>query len=285
MRPLLTIILTLSLFQIQGQNWIGNKNFLGLYDRSDIVVVGTISEIQEYKIDTSKISLLVMPLKSLTVKNYKTFKGKFNNEEIFYTDIFNGCGYAPILVENYLDRETIFFLKFKNDTLFQIGSMNESPNEVGNSLTNYDKIKSSSDTTEWTDWFFKSSQNKDLLYLLNDNVDFHEIPLIQALKFVRLDANQRRWYYEELESMGEFNYDNEGLITMLLKYKDKRLIDIMKSFMVKLKNEPYSDIDKLMEGIVSITNNKELKRILSNFDKDWREPQRKKMIMQFISKI
>lgn len=273
------------MFQLQAQNWIGNKNFLDLYDRSDVIALGNISQIQEYKIDTSNATTFAMPLKSLTVKNYKSVKGNFNNEKIFYTDIFNGCGYAPILVENFLERETIFFLKFKNDTLFQIGSMNESPKEVANSLTDYNKIKSSGNTKEWTDWFFKSSQNNDLLYLLNDNTDFHETPLTQVLQFVQLDTNQRNWYYEKLKSMGEFNYDNEGIVTMLLKYKDKRLIDIMKSFMVKLKNEPYSDIDKLMEGIVSITNKKELKNILSNFDKDWRETQRKKMIQQFISKI
>src|SRR5262249_19348734 len=152
--------------------------------------------------------------------------------KIFYTDIFNGCGYAPILVENYIGKETIFFLKLKNDTLFQIGSMNESPNEVAMSLTYYNKIKFSTDTKEWTEWFFRSSQNNDLFYLLNDNIDFDETPFSQALQFVYFDTSQRNWYYEKLKSIGELNYNNQGIIKFLLKYKDKRLVEIMKGFMM-----------------------------------------------------
>ena len=285
MKTLLTIALTYVYFQVQGQNWIGNTNFLNLYEQSDIVVIGTLSDITELPKDTESLSSFTMPLKSLTLRNVTVLKGDFNKQLVYFKDIFNGCGYAPILKENYLSKETLIFAKIRNDSIFQIGSMNESPRDIGNSILNYNKISSSLTSIKMTNWFFESAKNNDLFYLLNSLISFEKFPLFNKVDSINFSIEQRNLLYNKLLSFDEYNYDNEGIISILAKYKDETYKRILKGYLIKLKNESYSDVDDLMLNIYKATGNNELKRIVDKFQKDWRENIRKKLIRDFIVKI
>jgi hypothetical protein len=285
MKTSLTITLTFIYFQVQAQNWIGNTNFLNLYEQSDIVVVGTVSDITELQKDTASLSSFTMPLKSLALTNVTVLKGYFDKQLVYFKDIFNGCGYAPILKENYLSKETLIFAKIRNDSIFQIESMNESPRDIGNSILNYTKISSSLTSIKMTNWFFESAKNNDLFYLLNSLISFEKSPLFNKVDSINFSIEQRNWLYTKLLSFDEYNYDNEGVISILAKYKDDTFKRILKGYLIKLKNEPYSGVDDLMLNIYKATGNNELKKIVEKFQKDWRENIRKKLIQDFIAKI
>jgi hypothetical protein len=273
-------------FHIQAQNWIGSQNFIDLYNQSDLVVFGTISNVYNYKQDTTKaISNLKMPLKSLVLFNSKTIKGNFNSEKIYYNDIFNGCGYAPILVENILAKETLIFANIKNDSIFQIGSMNESAAEIANAIKKFEQLNDNLKSNDYTHWFYESIQNEALFDLLNHNISFNENPLAAYLDSLKFSSTQRIWLYNKIVTFNEYNYDNEGIIKLLVKYNDNELREILKGFIVKLKDEPYSDIDDLMTYTYQMTGHKELDKLIKKFNNDWREKQRKKVIEEFIRRI
>lgn len=160
MKTVLTITLIFVYFQVKAQNWIGNTNFINLYEQSDIVVIGTVSDITGLPKDTASLSSFTMPLKSLTLSNVTVLKGEYGKQLIYFKDIFNGCGYAPLLKENYLSKETLIFAKIRNDSIFQIESMNESPRAIGNSILNYNKISSSLTSNKITNWFFEGAKKQ-----------------------------------------------------------------------------------------------------------------------------
>jgi hypothetical protein len=179
MKTLLTITLTFIYFQVQAQNWIGNQNFIDLFEKSDVVLIGTITEQTELSKDTSNKSGFIMPLKSFTINNTTVLKGTFDKKPVYYKDIFNGCGYAPILIDNFSNRETLIFAIVRNDNIFQIESMNESPKDIANAILEYNKLGSSVSSKKMTNWFYK-----------------------------------------KLLSFDNYDYDNEGIISILAKYKD-----------------------------------------------------------------
>lgn len=282
MKTLLTIATTFFFLQASAQNWIGNKNFLHLFEESDIVVVGTISEIRALQNDTFSLSSVTMPLKSLTLTNVGVLKGRFENHHIYYRDIYNGCGYAPILKENVLNKETLIFAKIMGDSLFQIESFNESPRDIGNAILKYQKIGSSFSSAEFTNWFFETAKSGEILPLLNSMVSLKQSPLFDKVDSINFSIEQRNWFYNKLESFDDYNYDNAGVISMLSKYKDESFSRILKKYLVKLKNEPYSDIDELMRIICKMNGDKGLMRILKQFQEDGRENVRKRLIRDFI---
>jgi len=273
-------------FHIQAQNWIGSQNFIDLYIQSDLVVFGTISNIDNYKQDTTNtISNFKMPLKSLVLSNSKSIKGTFNSEKIYYNDIFYGCGYSPILVENILANETLIFAKIKNDSIFQIGSMNEGVAEIVNELKRFEQLSDKLNSKDFTQWFYESLQNEALFNLLNHNISSNANPLATYLDSLKFSSTQRIWLYNKIKTFNEYNYDNKGVIKLLVKYNDKALKEILKSFIIKLKNGPYSDIDDLMIYTYQMTGDKELDKLIKKFNNDWREKQRKKVLEEFISRI
>ena len=136
-----------------------------------------------------------------------------------------------------------------------------------------------------TNWFFESVKNNDLFYLLNSLISFEESPLFNKVDSINFSIEQRNWLYNKLLSFDEYNYDNEGIISILAKYKDETYKRILKGYLIKLKNESYSDVDDLMLNIYKATGNNELKKIVEKFQKDWRENIRKKLIRDFIVKI
>lgn len=285
MKTLLTITLTFVYFHIQAQNWIGNRNFLELYDQSDIVVIGTLSDITELPKDTSDLSSFTMPLKSMSLSNVTVLKGDIDKQLVYFKDIYNGCGYAPILVENYLSRETLIFARIRNDSIFQIGSMNESPRDIANSILNYNRINSPLTSVKMTTWFFESAKNSDLFKLLNYLISFKEPPVFNKADSINFTNAQRNWLYKKLLSFDGYNYDNEGIVSLLARYKDEEYKKILKAYLVKLKNEPYSEVDDLMLNIYKATGNIELKKIIDKFQNEWRETVRKKLIQDFIARI
>jgi len=285
MRTLLTIISIFLIFHIQAQNWIGNQNFIELFKKSDIVLVGKITDLTKLAVDTSKYLRFRMPLQSLTVNNPKVFKGVFDKRTIYYRDIFNGCGYAPILFENILNKETLIFAELRNDSIFQIESMNESPMNIANSIIEYYNYGPSLTSKQLTDWFFESLKNDDLFQLLNHNISFKQSPIYNSLESINFSVEQRNWIYEKLLSFDKYSYDNEGIISILVKYKDDTYKKLLKNYLIKLANEPYSNVDDLMLNIYLTSENNNLKKIIQKFKKDWRENTRKKLIQDFISRI
>jgi hypothetical protein len=285
MKTLSIIILTFFYFQVQGQNWIGKQNFIDLYEKSDIVIIGKIITETELFKDSSKKLGLGMPLKSLTLENSKIIKGVFKDKPIYYRDIFNGCGYAPTLTENVLNSETLLFANVRNDSIFQLESMNESPNEIAQAISQYYRLENNNNSKDFTNWFFESSKNNDILNLFNHILSFKEGQLFKKCDSLNFSLDQRNWFYNRLLQFENYDYDNEGIISILTKYKDETYKKLLKSYLVKLANEPYSNVDDLMENIYVTTEKQELKRIIQKFKKDWRENVRKKLIREFIAKI
>ena len=285
MKTLLTITLTFIYFQVQSQNWIGNQNFIDLFEKSDVVLIGTIAEQTELSKDTSNKSGFRMPLKSFTINNTTVLKGTFDKKLIYYKDIFNGCGYAPILIENLSNRETLIFAIVRNDSIFQIESMNESPKDIANAILEYNKIGASANSKKLTNWFYESSKNNDIFNLLNHNIAFQQGQVYKKLDSINFSIEQRNWFYKKLLSFDNYDYDNEGIISILAKYKDEAYKKILKNYLIKLTNEPYSNVDDLMLNIYVATGNYELKKIIQRFGKDWRENVRKKLIRDFIARI
>lgn len=285
MKTLLTITFTFIYFQSQAQNWIGNRNFLKLYEQSDIVVIGTISDITELPKDTTGLPGFTMPLKSLSLNNVKVLKGDFSRQLVYFKDIYNGCGYAPIIRQNYLSKGTIIFAKILNDSIFQIGSMNESPGDIANSILNYNGISASLTSVKMTNWFFESAKNKDIFKLLNSLISFKESPVYNKVDSINFTIAQRKWFYKKLLSFGGYDYDNEGIVSILARYKDEEYKRILKGYLIKLKNEPYSEVDDLMMSIYKATGNNELKKIIDKFENEWQEKMRKKLIQDFIARL
>lgn len=285
MKNLITLFILFFTIQIQAQNWIGNENFVDLYEQSDVVLIGIITNIENLKQDITKTSPFRMPLKSMTLTSAIKVKGSTDKTKIYYKDIFNGCGYAPVLYENLESQKTIIFGKIKNDSIFQIGSMNESPIEIAKALTQFDKIKSDINSKNFTNWFFQNAKNKDLFELLNNNITFEQEPIYSKLNLLKFSTEQRNELYDVIESFDRYDYDNEGIISILVKYKDQRLKSILKDFIIGLRKEPYSGIDDLMEYYYDITENKELKTLITEFDNDSRMKQRISVINEFINKI
>jgi hypothetical protein len=285
MKNLITLFILFFTIQIQAQNWIGNENFVDLYEQSDVVIIGVITNIENLKQDTTKTSPFRMPLKIMTLTSAIKVKGNTDKTKIFYKDIFNGCGYAPVLYENVESQKTIIFGKIKNDSIFQIGSMNESPIEIAKALTEFDKIKSDINSKNFTNWFCQTAKNKDLFELLNKNITFEQEPIYSKLNLLKFSTEQRNELYDVIESFERYDYDNEGIISILVKYKDQRLKSILKDFIIGLRKEPYSGIDDLMEYYYDITENKELKTLITEFDNDSRMKQRISVINEFINKI
>lgn len=284
MRASLITILTFLTFHIQAQNWIGSKNFIAIYQQSDLVVSGNITNINDYTRDTTSIlSHFNMPLKSLTLSNTKAIKGNWNSEKLYYTDIFNGCGYAPILVENILDKETLIFAKIKNDSIFQIESMNEGVPEITTALKKFDKLIVKLNSENFTAWFYENLQNDALFALLNHNISFREKPLAIYIDSLKFSLTQRNWLYSKIKTYQEYSYENKGIIALLVKYKDNELKDILKTFIINLRNEPYSDVDELMFYYYQMTGKKELHKLMKRYNNDWRAKQRKKIIEEFIN--
>lgn len=285
MRNLTTLFILLMTIQSQAQNWIGNENFVDLYERSDVVLIGVISKIENLKQDTTKTSPFKMPLKSMTLTSMSKVKGNTDKTKIYYKDIFNGCGYAPVLYENVESEKTIIFGKIKNDSIFQIGSMNESPIQIAEALIEFDKIKTNINSENFTIWFCQTAKNKDLFELLNNNITFEQEPIYSKLNMLKLSTEQRFGLYDVIESFERYDYDNEGIVSILVKYKDQRLKTILKDFIIGLRKEPYSGIDDLMEYYYEITENKELKALITEFDNDSRMKERINVINKFIDKI
>lgn len=285
MKNLITLFILFFTIQIQAQNWIGNENFVDLYEQSDVVLIGVITNIENLKLDTTKTSPFRMPLKSMTLTSTIKVKGSTDKTKIYYKDIFNGCGYAPVLYENVESQKTIIFGKMKNDSIFQMGSMNESPIEIAKALTEFDKIKSDINSKKFTNWFCQTAKNKDLFELLNNNITFEQEPIYSKLNLLKFSTGQRNELYDVIESFERYDYDNEGIISILVKYKDQRLKSILKDFIIGLRKEPYSGIDDLMEYYYDITANKELKTLITEFDNDSRMKQRISVINEFINKI
>jgi hypothetical protein len=283
MKTLLIIILTFVCFQVQSQNWIGNSNFLKLFEQSDIVVIGTISDIVKFPKDTTRL----MPLKSLTLRNLTVLKGNFDKNLIYFEDFFNGCMYAPVLEEDFLNKETLIFAKICNDSIFQIESMNESPRDIWNSILNYNKISSSLTSIKMTDWFFECAKNDDMFYLLNELIRHKELPLFGKIDSINFTIEQRNWLYNKLLSFDRYDYHNNGITSILAKYNDETYRKILKGYLTRLRDEPnfYSDVDGLMLNMYEATGNIELKKIIEKFQKNWQEGIRKKLIGDFIVKI
>lgn len=284
-KDLTTLFILVFTIQSYTQNWIGNENFVDLYEQSDIVLVGVISEIENLKKDTTKVSPLKMPLKCMTLTSAVKVKGNTNRTKIYYKDIFNGCGYAPVLYENIKSKKTIIFGKIKNDSIFQIGSMNESPVQIAEALIEFDKIKSDLNKANFTNWFCETSKNKDLFKLLNNNITFEQEPIYSKLNILKFSSEQRNGLYDVIESFERYDFDNEGIISILVKYKDNRLKKIIKEFIIGLRKEPYSGIDDLMEFYYQITGNMELKSLITEFNNDSRMKERINVINEFINKI
>ena len=285
MKHIITSILTFLTIQIQAQNWIGSQNFVEMYNQSDVVVIGTVSTIENFKQDSTSISRFKMPLKSLTLSSVQTIKGNFNSQHIYYNDIFNGCGYAPILIENLLDKQTLLFGQIRNDSIFQIGSFNESPSLIAKSLQDLERLKKNPNSNNLTEWFYENLQNNTLFQLLNHNISFKEKPLYNILDSVHFTSMQRNKLYDKIKSFEEYNFDNEGIVSLLTKYNDKKLKEILKNFIIKFKSEPYSQVDELMTYIYQMTGDKRLGVLIKKFNNDWRENIRKKVISDFISII
>lgn len=285
MKNLITLFILFFTIQTQAQNWIGNENFVDLYEQSDVVLIGVITNIENLKQDTTKTSPFRMPLKSMTLTSAIKVKGSTDKTKIYYKDIFNGCGYAPVLYENIESQKTIIFGKMKNDSIFQIGSMNESPIEIAKALTEFDNIKSDINSKKFTNWFCQTAKNKDLFELLNNNITFEQEPIYSKLNLLKFSTLQRNELYDVIESFERYDYDNEGIISILVKYKDQRLKSILKDFIIGLRKEPYSGIDDLMEYYYDITANKDLKTLITEFDNDSRMKQRISVIDEFINKI
>ncbi len=285
MKNLIPLFILLTTVQIQAQNWIGNKNFIDLYERSDVVLIGIISNIEKLKKDTTKISFFNMPLKSMVLTSALKVKGKTEKSKIYYQDIFNGCGYAPVLYENKENKKTLIFGKIKNDSIFQIGSMNENPVKIAEVLMAFDKIKSSINSENFTNWFHKTAMNKDLFELLNHSITFEQKPIYNLLNHLNFSVKQRNELYNVIESFDGYGYDNEGIVSILVKYKDERLKDILREYLINLKKEPYSGIDDLMEHYCTMTENKELEKLITEFNTDSRREKRLRVINEFINKI
>lgn len=285
MKNLITIIILSFTIQIQAQNWIGNENFVNLYEQSDVVLIGIITKIENLKQDITKISPFRMPLKSMTLSSAIKMKGNTDKTKIYYKDIFNGCGYAPVLYENVESEKTIVFGKIKNDSIFQIGSMNESSIQIAKALTEYDKIKSDINSGNFTNWFCQTAKNKDLFELLNKNITFEQEPIYSKLNILEFSTEQRNELYDIIDSFERYDYDNKGIVSILVKYKDQRLKTILKEFIIGLRKEPYSGIDDLMEYYYQITENEKLQKLINEFDNDSRMKERIKVINEFINKI
>lgn len=285
MKNLIILFILFFTIQIQSQNWIGNENFVDLYEQSDVVLIGVISKIENLKQDTTKTSPFRMPLKSMTLTSATKVKGNTDKTKIYYKDIFNGCGYAPVLYENVESEKTIIFGKIKNDSIFQIGSMNESPIQIAKALTEYDKIKSDINSANFTNWFCQTAKNKDLFELLNNNITFEQEPIYSKLNMLKFSSEQRNELYDVIDSFKRYDYDNEGIVSILVKYKDQRLKTILKEFIIGLRKEPYSGIDDLMEYYYQITQNDKLHKLINEFDNDSRMKERIKVINEFINEI
>ena len=284
-RQLLITILTLLTIHVRAQNWIGNQNFLERYNQSDVVVFGLIKNIDTLRTDSAQpLPGFKMPLKCLQLAEPVTIKGGLISNKIYYTDIFNGCGYAPVLAENILNRKTLIFARIKNDSLFQMESMNESVAEIAEALLKFEQIRDKLSSAAFTQWCFESLQNDALFDLLNHNINYNEQPLATWQDSIRFSYTQRYWIYDHFKADKEFiNY--EGIIKLVVKYKDKELKDILKQYIVSLRNEPYSEIDDLMSFFSQLSENKELDKLINQFNKDWREKKRIKIIEKFISRI
>ncbi len=150
-------------------------------------------------------------------------KGNTDETKIHYKDVFNGCGYAPVLYENVEREKTIIFGKIKNDSIFQIGSMNESPIQIAKALTEFDKIKSDINSTNFRNWFSQTTKNNDLFELLNNNISFEQEPIYSKLNMLKLSTEQRNELYDVIDSFERYDYDNEGIISILIKYKDQKV--------------------------------------------------------------
>ncbi|WP_298762010.1 hypothetical protein [uncultured Psychroserpens sp.] len=285
MKNLITLFILFFTIQIQAQNWIGNENFVDLYEQSDVVLIGVITKIENLKQDTTKTSPFKMPLKNMTLASISKVKGNTDKTKIYYKDIFNGCGYAPVLYENVESEKTIIFGKIKNDSIFQIGSMNESPIQIAKALTEFDKIKSDINSANFTNWFCQTAKNKDLFELLNNNITFEQEPIYSKLNMLKFSTEQRNELYDVIDSFERYDYDNEGIVSILVKYKDQRLKTILKEFIIGLRKEPYSGIDDLMEYYYQITENEKLQKLINEFDNDSRMKERIKVINEFINEI
>ena len=284
-KQLLITLLTLLTIHVRAQNWIGNQNFLERYNQSDVVVFGLIKNIDTLRTDSAQpLPGFKMPLKCLQLAEPVTIKGGLISKNIYYKDIFNGCGYAPVLTENVLNRKTLIFARIKNDSLFQMESMNESVAEIAEALLKFEQIRDKLSSAAFTQWCFESLQNDALFDLLNHNINYNEQPLATWQDSIRFSYTQRYWIYDHFKADKEFiNY--EGIIKLVVKYKDKELKDILKQYIVSLRNEPYSEIDDLMTFFSQLSENKELDKLINQFNKDWREKKRIKIIEKFISRI
>jgi hypothetical protein len=286
MKTLAIAILTFVCLQVQAQNWIGDNNFLSLYKESDIVVIGTISVLTEFPKDKASLSDGLMPMKSLAVHNATVLKGDFDKQLIYFEDVFNGCMYAPTLQENYLRQETLIFAKVRNDTIYQIGSMNESPRDIGSSILNYNKIGSSLTSIKITNWFFESAKNNDVFYLLSALINLEKSPLFDIVDSINFSIEQRNELYNKLLSWDENTYNCRGIVSILAKYKDETYKKILKGYLVKLKNRLlFPEVDVFMLNIYKVTGNEKLQKIIKKFQKTWSENIRRKLILDFIAKI
>lgn len=284
-RQTLITLLTLLTFHVRAQNWIGSQNFIDLYNQSDVVAYGIITNIEHLRADSAQpLPGYKMPLKCLQLAEPITIKGGLKSKNIYYKDIFNGCGYAPVLTENVLNRKTLIFARLKNDSLFQMESMNESVAEIAAAILKFEQIRGKLTSADITRWCFECLQNDALFDLLNHNINYNDQPLATCLDSITFSAAQRNWLYDKIKVNGEY-INNEGIIKILVKYKDKELKDILKQYIINLRNEPYSEIDDLMTSLYQMNGNKELDKLIHQFNKDWREKKRKKIIEKFISRI
>lgn len=285
MNILMTFFILLFTIPIYAQNWIGNNNFLDLYEKSDVVIIGVISNIEKLKQDTTITSSFKMPLKSMILTSSIRIKGKTDINKIYYKDIFYGCGYSPVLYENKKNVKSIIFGKIKNDSIFQIDSMNESPVQIAEALIEFEKIKLNLNSDNFTKWFCQTAKNKDLFKLLNHNITFEQEPIFSILNVLEFSIEQRNGLYNIIESFERYDFSQKGVVSILLKYKDQRLITILKEFIIGIRNEPYSEINELMECCYAITGNIELKVLIDKFENDSGSKQRINVINEFIDKI
>lgn len=266
---------------IHAQNWIGNSNFIDMYEKSDVVIIGSVTNIQKYQRDTTKYSFRG-PLKSMILTHTQYVKGNSDNSKIYYRDIFNGCGYAVYLVENEINDRTIIFGKIKNHSIFQIGSMNESPNKIAEVAKEFHRIKSNMTSQSLTQWFYEAAQNRDVLELLNDIISFEKEPLSEFVDQLNFSVQQRNTLYDAIEKYEEYDYDVEGTLSILVKYKDKRLQDIIKKFIRKHQEDFYSGVDDLMHYLAKMTQKKRLLELYAEFKADARTKQRRKAMSAYV---
>lgn len=292
MRYRLLILFFLTPNLIFSQNWIERKSFIKMAKEYDLVLVAKIDNIDTVEL---KNSTFITPLKKAKIEILKSVKGKTNFSCFFYRDIYNGCGYAPILVQNHNNDTILLFANIRNDSIFQAGVLNQNASEFSERITDFFEINNEVNKINrveyFKNWIIKCMENEFTLEKVNDIINYEEdfqfTTTYLAINDIELtfSDSQKQIIYNYLRTSQELSYKNRGIVKLLQGINDEEYINILKGFMIKLRNDPYIETGFLMECIALSRKNKKLNDISTKYNNDFTIKVRLKLIKEFISHI